>query len=79
MSFYTNHVATGAVAVSPNNTTQVDFVGLYIGVAGDVTVTGGDGVDVTFPGVPAGKDIPMLVTRVKSSGTTASSIVGYRA
>jgi hypothetical protein len=33
---------------------------------------------VTFVGVPAGKDILLNVTRVWSTGTTASNILGYK-
>ena len=49
---------------------------LYIGVGGDVVVTmAADGADVTFKNVPTGTKLPVRVSKVKSTGTTASSIV----
>jgi hypothetical protein len=55
--------------------------GLYVGVAGDVTVkmasedveTGTD--TVTFTGVLAGSILPIRVAQVRATGTTASEIV----
>lgn len=50
--------------------------GLYVGGTGDVAVTmAGDGGDVTFSSVPAGTILPIRVTRILSTGTTATSIV----
>ena len=49
---------------------------LYIGVGGDVVVTmAADGTDVTFKNVPTGTKLPVRVSKVKSTNTTASSIV----
>jgi hypothetical protein len=47
---------------------------LYVGGAGDLTVTGVDGIDVTFPSVPAGTVMPIRCTKVKATGTTATNI-----
>jgi hypothetical protein len=72
--------ATGAVAVTPNDSTVVDFAALYVGGAGTVTVTtlnaSGADADVLFTGVPAGTILPVHCSKVKSTGTTATSIVG---
>jgi hypothetical protein len=34
-----------------------------------------DGTDVTFANVPTGTKLPVRVSKVKATGTTASSIV----
>jgi len=50
--------------------------GLYVGGAGDVAVTmAEDGNNVTFVGVLAGSILPVQVTKVLSTGTTATNIV----
>jgi len=48
---------------------------LYVGVAGDVDVITAGGDEVTFTGVLAGSFIPVQVTRVKDTSTTASGII----
>ena len=48
---------------------------LYVGVAGDVDVITAGGDEVTFTGVLAGSFIPVQVTRVKATSTSASGII----
>jgi hypothetical protein len=49
---------------------------LYIGGAGDVSVKGPQmGAAVVFKAVPAGMILPVEVTSVMSTGTTATDIV----
>ena len=50
-------------------------IGFYVGVTGDVKVTGMDGVAVTFKAVPAGQIIPLRTKQIWATGTTAGSIV----
>jgi hypothetical protein len=77
-----NQVAGGASfqnadAVSPSDSTDLGAPAsaLYIGVAGDVTVTmAGGQTNVLFKAVPVGV-LPVACTRVWATGTTASSIV----
>lgn len=67
-----------AVAVTPNDSVDISLapcIGLFVGGAGNLVVTMSDGNDVTFTGVPAGWWMPISVTRVKSTGTTATNIV----
>lgn len=67
-----------AAAVTPSNTVDLVFFSraLYVGVTGDVSVImAGDGATVVFPAVPAGTVLPIRVSRVRATGTTASSIV----
>lgn len=65
-----------AAAVTPNDSTDLTNSGvLFVGSSGNVAVTTNGGDDVTFTGVAGGSIIPVTVTRVKSTGTTASNIL----
>jgi hypothetical protein len=70
--------AENAVAVTPHDST--DFVtasrALWIGGAGNISVemVGGQSA-VVFTGIQAGTILPLRVTRVNSTSTTATSIV----
>jgi hypothetical protein len=72
-----NSPADNATEVTPNDTTPLAYVsrGLYIGVTGNLSVTMQGGGNVTFVGLPAGTVLPVRVTHVRSSSTTASSII----
>jgi hypothetical protein len=70
--------ATQAVAVTPDNTTDLATGvtrALYVGGAGNLVVTMANGVDATFTGVAAGTYLPVRVGRVKATGTTATAIL----
>lgn len=69
--------AGDAATVTPDDTVVIrETRGLYVGVAGDVTVRMAlSGVTVPFVGVQAGTLLPVRVDQVKSAGTTATSIV----
>jgi hypothetical protein len=72
-------VPSGAVTITPSDSVNnLNLLGLYVGTTGSVKVTTANGDAVTFVGVPAGKDILLNVTRVWSTGTTASNILGYK-
>jgi hypothetical protein len=73
-----------AAAVTPSNTVDIPSITggtsnngcvLYVGGAGDLTVDTVGGDAVTFVAVPAGSFIPVQVTRVYATGTSATSIV----
>ena len=49
---------------------------LYVGVAGDVAVRLVGGDSVTLTNLPSGTLIPLRVTHVLGTGTTATGIVG---
>ena len=63
--------------VTPSDTVDLpDAVrALYIGVAGNLAIETVDGSDLTFIAVTAGSIYPFKAKKVKSTGTTASSIV----
>lgn len=72
-----------AAAVTPSNTTDIPSVTggtnngcvLYVGGYGDLTVDTVGGDTVTFVGVNGGTFFPVQVTRVYSTGTSATGIV----
>jgi hypothetical protein len=75
-----------AAAVTPSNTVDIPYIGsdgttpswpcvLYIGGAGNVRVQTAGGDDVVFNNVLAGTFIPVQVTRVFATNTTATNIV----
>ena len=70
--------ATHAEAVTPSDSAELTNVtrALYVGGAGNVVVVMHGGETVTFTGVPAGAILPIRVKQVKSTSTTATSIVG---
>ncbi len=70
--------ARHAVAVTPNDGTALPYVtkALYIGGAGNVTVRPIEGgADCTFSAVPAGSILPVRVSHVRATGTSATMIV----
>ena len=70
--------ALSAQAVIASDTVDLPAIttGLYVGETGNVAVilAGGD-TSVIFVAVPAGTILPIQCKRVKSTGTTATSIV----
>ncbi len=68
--------ATGAQAVTPHDSNTIAACrALYVGGAGNIAVVTVDGNAVTFVGAVAGSTIPVQVSAVKSTGTTATNIV----
>jgi len=70
--------AVHAFSVTPNDSVDLTYVtrGLYVGASGDVKVTVHGGEAVTFVDLAAGVIHPLRVTRVWSTGTAATGIVG---
>lgn len=71
--------AENAMAITPNDSTDLTHVtrGIYVGVTGNVKVDMfGTGTAITFVGLAAGVIHPIRATRVYSTDTTATSIVG---
>jgi hypothetical protein len=68
--------AFGAYDVTPHDTNTQNARALYIGTSGDVAVvTRGRTASVIFQNVPVGI-LPVQVTKVLSTGTTAADILG---
>lgn len=72
-----NKSSETAAAVTPNDTAQVTLShrALYVGTSGNLAVQMSDGGDVTFSNVPSGTILPIIVSLVKTTGTTASDIL----
>ena len=67
--------ASDAATVTPSDSTILSARALYIGVTGNVAVIPlGGTVAVTFSNVPVGI-LPVSVSKVMSTNTTATSIV----
>ena len=66
-----------AASVTPSDSTDLTNVtrALYVGGAGALVIITQGGDTVTFAAVPAGTTIPVCASRVKSTGTAATSIV----
>ncbi len=64
-------------AVTPHDSTNFSKTtrGLYVGGTGNVVAIM-DGTAITFVGVQGGSILPIRCTRVNSTSTTATSIVG---
>ena len=74
-----NSPANDAAAITPNDSTDLSKTtrGLYIGGDGDVKVNmANTGTAVVFAGAKAGSILPIRATRVYSTDTTATNIVG---
>lgn len=67
-----------AVAVTPGDTARLPQVtrALYVGQAGDVAVRMVDGGVTVFRNIPPGAILPIRVSGVLASDTTAGDIVG---
>jgi hypothetical protein len=72
--------ANNAVLVSPHDDNDLEHVSraLYVGGTGNVVVIMLGGETVTFSGVPAGAILPIRVSRVKATDTTATLILSLR-
>jgi hypothetical protein len=71
------HPAAYALAVTPNNDTNLTLAArsLYVGGDGNVAVITAGGSTVTFSGCVAGTILPVQVSRVLATGTTATNII----
>ena len=70
--------ARRAVGVTPHDSNALSNVpkGLYVGGAGNIVCRlVDDSADLTFAAVPSGVILPIRVSYVRASGTTATSIV----
>jgi hypothetical protein len=64
-------------AVTPSDTVVQPFRAVYVGGAGNLAVIGlDDTAAVTFTGVVAGTLLPIRVSKILATGTTATAIVG---
>jgi hypothetical protein len=66
---------TDGVAVTPSDSTVLTTTrAVFVGGAGNLAVVMASGNSLTLTGVTAGTVLPLRVTKVKSTGTTATNI-----
>lgn len=68
---------THAASITTDNSNDLPTPAkaIYVGGAGDLTVTTGSGEDVVFKAVPVGTVLPVKIKRVKATGTTATLLL----
>ena len=72
--------ATDAAAVTPSDSTPLPGGNarfLYVGGSGSVVVVTAGGTQVTLSNAVAGSTIPLEVTQVMATGTTATGLVAF--
>ncbi len=68
--------ARNAVAITPHDTNAMSARAIYVGGAGNITLRArGSSADVVMTAVPVGTILPIEVTHVRSTGTTATALV----
>lgn len=69
--------AHGAAAVTPSDATEIPVTrALYVGGSGDIAVLMGEDTNsVVFASVPGGFILPIQVSKVLSTGTTATNVL----
>ena len=77
MAFRATTITADGVAITPSNSTALSLFGFYVGSTGDVNVVTLKGTTVLFKAVPAGTSIRVGVSKILSTSTTASNIIGY--
>lgn len=67
--------ATDGVAVTPSDSTVLTTTRyIFVGGAGNLSVVTSAGTTLTLTGVTAGSLLPLRVTKVRSTSTTATNI-----
>jgi hypothetical protein len=72
-----SHPAGNALAITPADTDlSIISRAIYVGTTGNLTVKmAGSENTITFTAVPAGSLLPIRVTQIRSTDTTATNIV----
>lgn len=73
-----NNVFSTAEVVTKHDTNANIYHSLYIGGTGHVNVVTADGQTCLFSAVPVGAILPISVTKVLSTSTTATLIIGLK-
>lgn len=77
VNWYNDKAALGGISITPSDTDDLSrtIKAIYVGATGAIKVDTIAGDTLTFAAVPVGI-FPIVCTRVYSTGTTASSLVG---
>lgn len=75
-----DHTICGSLAaITPDDNTDIKACFVYVGVGGDLNlIAAGDTSAVVLKNVPTGSLLPLKVTRVKATSTTATNLVAVR-
>lgn len=68
-------IADNGASVTPSDGGNFLPSTLYVGTGGDIKVKTESGAILTFVGIQSGTFMPVVVTRVYLTGTTASDII----
>jgi hypothetical protein len=68
----------GAAVITPSDTVDQFWTGIYVGGAGNLNVDMESGGTVLFTAVPVGTIMPIRVKRVRSTLTTATLLIGLQ-
>lgn len=71
--------ARNAALVTPNDSTDLTAMtrAVYVGTGGNLAVVMAGGQTVTLPSIPNGALLPICVSRIRATSTTASGIVAF--
>lgn len=74
---FLNYPHSSAVVVTPSDSVDLAAVtrALYVGGTGNITAVMKDGQTVLFSAIPVGTILPIRVSRVNATATTATLIV----
>jgi len=68
----------GGKAITTSDTTLQAYSAIYIGGAGNLAVTMESGDVLTFTAPPVGTILPLRVTKVMATNTTATLLIGLQ-
>lgn len=70
--------ASDGFAITPNDAADLSEVAraIYVGTAGDITVILASDSELEFKNVSSGTILPIQTKAVKTTGTTATDIIG---
>lgn len=73
-----NSPFSGSITITPADGADLPTIchGIYVGGTGDLKVTMLDGSTPTYKAVPVGTLLPIQVSRVFATGTTATLLIG---
>lgn len=77
-NFASNGPALGAFYITPSNSANATHTtrAIYVGGAGNLKVTTYNGEVIMFTGLLAGNYYPIVATKVWSSDTSATNLIG---
>tara|TARA_R100000742_G_C4254762_1_gene72769 strand:- start:669 stop:950 length:282 start_codon:yes stop_codon:yes gene_type:complete len=76
---YDTGLVITAVHAGSDQALSATYHAIYVGVGGDVVVTlAGSGSDFTFKNLASGQLLPVQITHVKATNTTATNMIALK-